>query len=218
MDYNQLSFAVRLLNPLVDQPPAIIRRRTFERIPSEETARLLQLFFDEKQDAFLSRKKVFIRNGRNRELFALSVLFWGFPSNQHGRCTSAFQNWEQLIDWCGVVGRNRNITQQQFLQMSQQMQNMHRLGVSIFSKFLYFSSGSIDGHRCLILDNQVARGIQLLQGPEFEDLKDAVIGSHHRYYRYYPQYLAAMENLANQIGVCGDRMEYVLWLAGKKGL
>ena len=218
MDYNQLSFAVRLLDPLKDQPPVSINRRTIERIPCVETERLLQLFFGDSQKSFLSRNDVLKRKNRDRELFTLTVLFWGFPGNQHNVCTHAFQSWNHLTAWCSGIGRVRNITPQQYALISQQMQNLHGLGISTFSKLFYYSSNSIDGHPCLILDNQVAKGIQLLQGPEFIELKDAVAPNHYRKYQNYPLYLAAMDNLANRLTVSGDRIEYVLWLAGKKRL
>lgn len=218
MDYNQLSFAVRLLDPFKDQPPVSINRHTLERIPCVETERRLQLFFGDSQKSVLSRNDVFKRKSRDRELFALSVLFWGFPGNQHNVCTHAFQSWNHLIAWCREIGRYRNITLQQYAMISQQMQNLRGLGVGTFSKLLYFSSNNIDGHPCLILDYQVAKGIQLLQGLEFCELKDAVAPNHYREYRNYPLYLAAMDNLANRLTVSGDRIEYVLWLAGKKRL
>lgn len=218
MDYHELSFAVRLLNPLMDQPPVRVKRESLNRLSGREETRFLDLFFGDNSEVFLSRNDVFKRSHGTNDKFVLSVLFWGFPANRRGICAKAFQNWPHLLDWIGYLRGNRELTRQQFDAIIPQMHNMHGLGISMFSKYLYFTGCSINGHRCLILDDQVAKGISRLAGNEFDGLKAATQDSHYRFYKNYPSCLEAMENLANQLGVSGDQLEYVLWLAGKKRL
>ena len=59
-------------------------------------------------------------------------------------------------------------------------------------------------------------GIDNLEGEVFEELKSSVIGTNR--YRVYLRYLQVMGNLAAQIGVPAQNIEYALWLAGRKGL
>lgn len=220
MNYQELSFAARLLDPLTDQPSVKIRRHSLTNIPGNNVDGLLTLFFGTEDNRQLSRPEVLaLSHSSNVELFALSVLFWGFPTNQKGICNKAFQNWDTLLDWIRVLRRNRSKTLQQFEEMIPMMhRGMRGLGISTLSKYLYFTGCSINGYPCLILDNQVAKGIDNLIGNEFNDLRMAVCNNHHRYYRNYPSYLEAMHNLSLNIGVPAQNLEYVLWLAAKKNL
>lgn len=220
MNYQELSFASRLLNPLSDQPKVEVLRRSFANIHGNNTEDLLTLFFGTEDSRYLSRSNVMaLSHRRDVNLFSLSVLFWGFPMNQHKICQSAFQNWDTLLGWISTLRRNRSITQQQFVEMIPIMHNdLHGLGIATLSKYLYFTGCSINGHNCLILDNQVAKGIDNLAGNEFNDLKQAVCNNRHRHYRNYPSYLEAMHNLSLYIGVPAQNLEFVLWLAAKKNL
>lgn len=219
MDYRELSFAARLLNPMSDQPPVLVRRNSLAGIPGNNTDILLNAFFGTEERRWLSRTNVMNLSRKNIVSFSLSVLFWGFPTKYHGICGRAFQNWDALLTWIRSLRRNRSMTHQQFEEMIPVMHNaLHGLGISTLSKYLYFTGCSIDGHRCLILDNQVAKGINRLTGNEFVSLKDAVQNNRHRHYIYYSLYLEAMNNLSTNIGVPAQNLEYVLWLAGKKNL
>ena len=218
MNYQELAFGARLLDPSGDQPCVRVSRARVELFPGADNA-LLDAFFNGCAEKHLSRKKVFAMNRRHpQELFALSVLLWGFPTNQRGVCSSAFHNWQRLMDWIDHIMAQKDMTQQQFVEMSPEMDGISGLGISTFSKFLYFAGCSIDGHRCLILDNMVAKGIGNLEGEEFEGFKVATQNNRHRFYTNYPLYLAEMEHLATSTNVHVCSVEYVLWLAAKKNM
>ena len=220
MNYGQLFFAAHLLDPMDDQKQVYISRKTLSHIPEPDVSRLLQYFFGNASEKYLSRRDVFKQNRRrNMELSMLSTLFWGYPSNQRGICRSAFNSWNELTVWFHYISQNQEMSLQQFIEMIPRMQNIHGLGVSTLSKFLYFSGCQIGGHRCLILDDQVVKGVSLLRGEEFETLKSAITNNRHRLYRNYPGYLEEMDSLALQMGVSSaERLEYVLWLAAKRNI
>lgn len=211
MNYQELQFGAKVFDPMVDQPCVIIFRQKVERMPGVGNAPLRD-FFNGSTERHLSRKDLFDRSRRPpRDLFALSVLLWGFPTNQHGICQAAFQNWQLLIRWVNQILTNRNMTHQQFTDMIPVIDAIPGLGISSFSKFLYFCRCSIAGHRCLILDDRVAKGINKLEGDEFKDIREATRSNRHRNYSIYPQYLALMERLAINMDVSSDSIEYILW-------
>lgn len=220
MNYPELSFTARLLDPMLNQPAVHVLRNSLNQIPGNNTAGLLSLFFGVNDERYLSRSEIMsLSRRKNVDLFSLSVLFWGFPTNQHRVCTSALQNWNTLLGWARRVRENRLMTRQRFVEMIPTMHNdLRGLGISTYSKYLYFSGCSIDGNQCLILDNLVVKGIHNLTGIEFDELKDTVQNNRHRYYRNYPLYLEAMQNLSLNIGVPAHNIEYVLWLAGKRNM
>jgi hypothetical protein len=215
MNYQQLQFVAHFLDPIKDQPSVKVQQQKVQRFFGAEPM-LLASFFDDQEIVYLSRKEIFSRSRRGpTDLFALSVLLWGFPTNQHGVCGHALQNWENLMEWVGHLRRNREMTLQQLEEMIPHMHNMRGLGISTFSKYMYFMGCRINGHCCLILDDRVAKGIWNLTGSEFDDLKAATQNNNHRVYRNYPAFLEAMENISTTMGVASHNLEYVLWLASR---
>ena len=218
MNYQELEILSRFINPLIDQGPVVVKAQSFSSITTENGKRLLISFFQGREEVALTRKDILkIRRG-NIELFLLSVLFWGFPSNQRGRCTKAINNWDALVILANAIKNHPNMTNAGFRGHFHAMDSITGLGISSYSKILYFLQVSIEGNQCLILDNMVAKGITNLMGNEFQHLRAATECVRHRYYRYYPLYLEAMNNLSTDIGVPAQNLEYVLWLAGKKNL
>lgn len=216
MNYNELLILSSFLDPKYDQGPVLVKRCTMVAIPSENTERLCNLFFNGQDYIYLSRKDLFRLFHRNTELFLLAILFWGFPKNQRGRCTAAFQNWNNLVGFARYLKNHPNLTLNEYYTLIPTMDQIPNLGISTFSKLFYFFGVSIDGHLSVILDSFVETGISFLQGNGFTYLKDSVLHRRYLRYRYYPQYLAAIHQLAGNNAV--DSVEYALWLAGKKRL
>lgn len=160
-----------------------------------------------------ARKYLFCYYRRNTELFLLAILFWGFPLNRN-LLSAVFQNWNQLVKFARYLKNHKTLTLTEFNALIPKMENMPNLGITTFSKLFYFNGISIDGHLSVILDSFVIKGISNLQGDSFKDLKACTLPRRYRFYRYYPQYLASIHQLAGNNAV--DSVEYTLWLAGKK--
>ena len=62
----------------------------------------------------------------------------------------------------------------------------------------------------------VAKGVSNLEGDGLTNLRMAVAPGRYRYYRNYLGYLQASDELAQELSVPTQNIEYVLWLAGKK--
>ncbi len=124
--------------------------------------------------------------------------------------------WEQLTGLVHDLRYHRNMSSEYYAGLETIMAGIHGLNISTYSKFFYFAKASIDGHKCVILDIMVVDGIHNLHGEEFDRLKDSVVGNNR--YRVYPNYLEAISELAEQIGVPAQYIEYALWLAGRRGI
>ena len=216
MNYDDFLVISGFLDPLEDQGSVLVEADRLNRIPSDRTRRLSQLFFGERNQVLLTRKDVLRSRRGNVELFLLSVLFWGFPLNQRGRCARAFNNWDRLVAMTNQIRRHPEMSFQDYEGFFRAMNAMGGLGISTFSKIFYFLQASIDGYPCLIMDNLVARGISRLEGDEFIQIHEAADNGRHRYYANYPRYLEAARTLALMGGIPEHNIEYTLWLAGKK--
>jgi len=214
MNYNELLILSSFLDPKYDQGPVLVKKSTMVAIPSENTERLCNLFFQDQDYRYISRKDLFRYYHRNTELFLLAILFWGFPKNRRDRCTAAFLNWRELVRFVRYLKKKRNLTLDDFTNLIPTLDRMPDLGISTFSKIFYFCKVSIDTNPCVILDSYVVKGISNLRGDEFEDIMSSVLHQRFLSYHYYPQYLAAIHQLAGNNSV--DSVEYTFWLAGKK--
>ena len=218
MNYTDLKTISGFLNPLTDQGPVVVKAQTMRKILSENTERLCNLFFQGRKEVCLTRNDVFKDRRGNIELFLLSVLFWGYPGNQRGRCTKAFNNWEDLVNMSYNLRRRKNLTNEEFRGYFRTMDNISGLGISTYSKIFYFLGITIDGHPCLILDDMVGKGVHLLEGEEFTDIKDTLNGQRYRYYKNFGHYLRFAHKFAKANACPVDSVEYVLWLSGKKNI
>jgi len=216
MNYNELYFAAHLLDPIKDQPCVRVSADTMRAIHANESERLNELFFGNKDIVFISRKDIMSIPRKKLEQFTLSCLYWGYPGNNNQRCTYAMNSWAELIGLVRSIRYHRNMPSDYYASLEQTMTGIQNLNISTYSKLFYFSRASVNGYECVILDNQVMTGIGNLNGDEFDNLKQSIIG--YNRYRVYPRYLEEMSELARQFHVPAQNIEYVLWLAGHKGL
>ena len=211
MNYQELSILTQWLNPIEIQPQIRVCRDVMNRINAPEANRLNDLFFHGRDSVYQSRKDSF--KTRGLESFTLSVLFWGFPRNNHQVCTKAYENWFQLREVVGYMRSHREMTAENYNNLIASMDDIVGLGISTYSKLLYFSQVSINGIPSAILDSFVVKGIQNLTGQEFNNLRGSV--TNWRRYVNYPGFLRFFNELASQLGVPAHNLEYTLWLAGK---
>ena len=216
MNYDELYFASHLLDPIKDQPHVRVKADTMRSIQSGVSEMLNSLFFGESDSVLISRKDILGIRRRDLDLFTVSVLYWGYPTNNMQRCTHAMESWPQLTELVSSIRFHRNMALDYYAGLEQAMVEINKLNISTYSKMFYFAKASIDGHRCVILDNNVVNGIRLLAGEVFNELKNSVIGMNR--YQTYPRYLSAMDSLSQQMGVPAQNLEYALWLAGREHL
>ena len=216
MTFDQLSFAARLLNPIEDQPSVKVRERIMRAIVAPDSERLNNLFFQGRETVFQSRKDLMVIHRNELDLFTISVLYWGYPTNNNQRCSYAMNSWQELITLVRDIRYHRNMTDQYYSDLIPRMSDVYNLGISTFSKLFYFARATVNGKSCLIFDNLVVRGIRHLEGDIFDRLKNSVVGLDR--YEAYLRYLDEVDELSERMTIPPANIEYVLWLAGKKGL
>ncbi len=216
MTFDQLSFAVSLLNPLKDQPSVKIHERTMRAIVAPDSERLNNLFFQGRETVFQSRKDLMAIHRNELDLFTISVLYWGYPTNRWERCSEAMNSWQELIMLVRDIRYHRNMTDQYYRDLIPLMRDINNLGISTFSKLFYFAGATVNGKSCLIFDNMVVKGIGYLEGDIFDRLRNSIVGNDR--YEVYLRYLDAIDELSERMTIPPANIEYVLWLAGKKGL
>jgi len=214
----------------LDAQASIIVQRGSFKVPENNHLRFTQindLIFGHNAEINLSRRDLFrlqnimvtrLRVGNDDvqalDRFILSVLYWGFPNNRHGKYNDIYERFGdieafmQSVFSCIVV--DEHITRQRLLDLLSMIRR-HNLGVSAYSKLLYFSGFNVEGNTCLILDSFVVKGIVKLNNLHDHFINELATCTHS-----YIRYLQEMRNLAEILHVNPDEIEYALWLKGRE--
>ena len=219
--FNDFTLMVHNYDPLRDQKPTEIRHRSLLR--AEQYANnprplnnAFRTFFRMNDTVFLTRKDVFSSASEdNVHLFVLKVLLWGFPTNLHGICRFVFESWNNVISFARDILASPDLTREYYLNHYVPIiGRCRRVSIAFFSKLMYFAGASIDGHRCIILDSRVRKGIGRIQGERLDGLRNSI--RRYNNYRDYAEYVAQISLLNNNplLRVSPDRIEYALFCLG----
>ncbi len=222
VSFKEFVSMVHKYDPLKDQGPIEVRRRSF--LNAEHYAqtpislkRAFTAFFRGNEIVQLSRTDVF-NSALNDDvdLFVLKVLFWGFNKNQRGRCRYVFESWKEVRSYASDLLVSPNITSEQYKnQYLPKIKKCNHVDIAFFSKLMYFAKASIDGHKCIILDSNVVNGIKCIDDKRFDRLRAV---TKHYSSSSYVSFLEQISILIEdpQLKVEPDRIEYALFLIGKK--
>lgn len=150
-----------------------------------------------------------IKGCKNIDSLLLGILYWGFPTNQHGICGNVLKSYSTLKKMTAYLRKNPNLGISQYnILVEEYFNEMHGVGLAFLSKLMFFMNVKIDGYPCVIEDQFVRAGIGK---SGYEELKKLGYIS----YRKYPKYIAAISNIAAQENITPEELEYRLWSLGK---
>lgn len=168
-----------------------------------------QEIFKGSESICLSRNDV--HNTNNIELFILKTILWGYPKGMRGK------NFENIYKNLKALSEILNVPNRTFLKkdnLSELQCKLHKidgLGLSTYSKLLYFRDFIFDGVPALILDERLIRVFKNKVFKEFEPLSQI---SQYNSVKMYGAYLQIMSELSEQYKVSGEQIEQFLFIFG----
>lgn len=199
------------------------KRSTWEKYYSELVGleSLVGKVFGVETTVEISRNDLFeLANNDNLDVFILSTIMWGYSAGMRGR---HFQNLfmnidvlkthiEQIRQNDGIEDWNKNISK---------YKSIPGLGLSTYSKFIYFLRTNVNGYSALILDMRLIDVFCKMQTTRlfYEDtaIKDFDALRNIRYDNapeIYPQYLKYVNTIALKYDVTPDQLEMFLFEYG----
>ena len=157
----------------------------------------------------LSRNDVHDTN--NIELFILKTILWGYPKGMRGK------NFENIYKNINTLSEILNVPDRAFLkkddlsELQGKLNKIEGLGLSTYSKLLYFLDFKFDGVPALILDERLIRVFKNRGFKEFEPLSEI---SQYNSVKMYGAYLQIMSQLSEQYKVSGEQIEQFLFIFG----
>jgi hypothetical protein len=168
-----------------------------------------QEIFNGAENICLSRKDVHDTN--NIELFILKTILWGYPKGMRGK------NFENIYSNLIALSAILNLPDRAFLktddlyEIQNRLQKIEGLGLSTYSKLLYFRDFKFDGVPALILDERLIRVFKKNVFEEFDSLAKI---SQYNCVKLYNAYLHIMSELSKQYKVSGEQIEQFLFIFG----
>lgn len=165
-----------------------------------------KVFVDGK--ARISRGELFNLCACNNVDAIFSIILWGYPRNMRGNSFENVLRHLNVLD--NIMKGNKELSNQEFLFVRNSLKGTG-IGLSTFTKLLYFFNFHIDGYRCLILDSRI---INVLQQDSFKELSALNKISEVNKDSHYIGYLKLMGEVAKSCNCSVDQLELFLFMFG----
>ncbi|MFU1857250.1 hypothetical protein ACK8HY_09555 [Sphingobacterium sp. NGMCC 1.201703] len=158
----------------------------------------------------LSRRD--IKETTEIDLVVLKTILWGYSSGMRGN--HFFNIYKgQMESICTILRKIENpCSPEAFEEAHKELRKIKSLGLSTYSKLLYFLGVSLFGAgSALILDERI---IRIFKSQKFEEFNSFNRISIENGYRYYLNYIQRIHELATQMQVKEDQIELFLFTFG----
>ena len=152
----------------------------------------------------ISREQLLRMPNKYAEAKCLAILMWGYPNGGRGR------NVRQARSKLKSLAEAASQTQLNWLDYYKRVNRVAGVGISTITKLAYFFGLKFDGHRAVILDDQIAK---TLNGKQWTKAPDPV-GKRNAWPNNYPTYLEQIDRVAKDLDVKPDQVELFLYLLG----
>lgn len=159
----------------------------------------------------ISRKELLLlaRGGTTRR-FLFATYLWGYPSGNRGRYRQVFHGADTILE--RLEGLPRKIGEGNWLSEYGRLQNgTEGMGISTWTKLLYFLRIEIAKRPALILDGQI---ISTFGRRVFDGFETLAMMTYENAPRHYPNYLKKMHEVAKELKVDADQLEMFLYIFG----
>jgi thermostable 8-oxoguanine DNA glycosylase len=187
------------------------RRRTWSQKLEDngKLAKTIVKLFGDNEEIEISREDLF-DSAKNDELeiFLAKVFVWGYPRGARG------DNYKKISMNISKVEQLLVTAQKSIVDWHSHYSSLSKIkgvGLSTYTKFLYFKGVKVHGLPALILDIRV---INALKREIFTELKDISHIRNSNAYKYYLDYLSCMHKIAETLEVEPDSVELFLFQYG----
>ena len=188
------------LIPVYNQSTTI-KKEAWEKFSYDKAIK--KAIFGNNDNVELSRADVFSEVDTAKKI--VMVLMWGYPTGGRGNnIESILKRIDSLCELLSSVYK-KDLTKAQVDCLISKFKGIHGLGISTWSKLLYFFNVSVDSKKCQIYDLKI---VDSLNKKQFNE-----IGTHRwrQNIDHYHQYIGLMDKLAKSMKVCPEQVELFLF-------
>ncbi len=156
-----------------------------------------------ESDFELSREDVLSKDDKEKRI--VMALMWGYPTGGRGKnikdTLTEIDKLKQLLS----EAKDQDLTKEQADNLIEQIDSIHGLGMSTWSKLLYFFNVSIESRRCQIYDKKI---VDSLNRKQFSELGTQIWKQDIE--QYY-EYIELVDDLAMHMCVSPEQVELFLF-------
>lgn len=188
----------------VEQQSSTIKKEIWKRIEYKRKAEIERDIFGNEDSIEISRKDIFAETDITKKI--IMILMWGYPTGGRGNnIQNLLEKINVIIDILKSINKN-NLKEAEARKEIENLNSITGLGMSTWTKFLYFFDVSIDSNKCQIFDLKIIASLNKKQFDEFEQKiwKQNI--------DYYFDYNKMLNKIATTLKVFPDRIELFLFL------
>jgi len=208
---------IRKYKELISNMPVMDRacdskRSTWDQFAKQDRklAKVLKDFRNNDKRIVISRGDLFklARQGVSKE-FVYATYIWGYPNGNRGRYRKVFNQVYKILEVFKKLPTQ--ITEDEWLREYKNLRAIDEMGMSTWTKLLYFLRIRIGGVKALILDGKV---VEVMQRRVFRDFTMLAKITYGNAPKRYPYYLRVMYDTAEELKVAEDKLEMFLFTFG----
>jgi len=161
----------------------------------------------------ISRQDLFNISNSTREKI-LKTIFWGYPNGMHAHDNFAgiLSNIDRLEGIFIELQNSNHLTRDDLNKTQAEFKSISGLGLSTYSKLLYFFEIKINNIPCLIVDNRILDVFKSNTYKDFTSLLDIKGNPEKRYF----DFINVLDDVAKRLETRGENIEQFLFLFGSK--
>lgn len=142
----------------------------------------------------------------------IKTIYWGYPNGMRGNnFVNIINQIDLIIKEINKLKEIQNPTSEDFKNLSLKFKTISGLGLSTYSKILYFSKIKFDNNPCLILDDRLIKVFAKENFIDFVELNQIRYSNAESKYLIF---LKKMNEVAANLGTRGENLEQFLFIFG----
>lgn len=209
---NISAFKTLIANLPVRQQSFTTKRTTWEKAEKEiEWLRKLNdNLFNDKKIITISRQDIFETTDL-RELI-IKTIYWGYTGGMRGNhFVNILKQVSLLENTFSKLKQKQNSTSNDFTELSKIFKNISGLGLSTYSKLLYFLQITFNDNPCLILDQRLIDVFATKAYSEYNSIKSIRYDNAEK---KYLDFLQLTNEVCKNLGTEGENIEQFLFIFG----
>jgi len=167
--------------------------------------------FGDKKTLAISRQDIFETTDL-RELI-IKTIYWGYTRGMRGNhFVNILKQIDLLQDTFTKLKYKAKPTSDDFTELTQTFKNISGLGLSTYSKLLYFLQLTFNENPCLILDQRLISVFATKTYSEFNSIRGIKISNAEK---KYLDFLRLTNEVSKKLGTNGENIEQFLFIFGK---
>lgn len=188
------------------------QKKTWEDVIKQDslTSKILSRIFGEEKEREISRAELFkLAKGPDLKEFIITTILWGYPAGMRGNNFNEITKNLNALEQC-LIEAKESISD--WDKHYKNVQAIAGIGLSTYSKLLYFCKAKVNDIPCVILDRRIINSVKKGAISGLESLHKITPENASR---HYPEYLKVIHAAANKYETSHGNVEMFIFLFGR---